>query len=122
MLTVVKQQKLEKRHCRIRKKIVGTPKRPRLSLHRSHLNLWAQVIDDMSERTLFSSSTFELSSRGKNKKQNGNLEGAKKFGAHFAEELKKKKITQIVFDRGGYPYHGRVRAFAEVLRENGIQF
>ncbi len=122
MLTALRQEQLNKRHVRIRKKVSGTPERPRLSLHRSHLNLFAQVIDDIAERTLFSSSTLQLSSRSKDKKQNGNLEGAKKFGAHLAEELKKKKITQIVFDRGGFSYHGRVQAFAEALREGGIQF
>lgn len=122
MLAEVREQKLKRRHLRVRKKIIGTPERPRLSVHRSHLNLFAQAIDDLEERTLFSSSTLNSALRAKSKKQMGNIEGAKKFGAHLAEELKKKKITQIVFDRGGYSYHGRVRALAEALRENGIQF
>ena len=122
MLAELKQEKLIKRHLRIRKKVVGTPERPRLSVRRSHLNLFAQAIDDLSERTVFSSSTLEPSFRGKEKKQWGNIAGAKKFGVYLAEKLKKKNITQIVFDRGGRPYHGRVRVLAEVLRENGIQF
>ena len=86
------------------------------------MNLFAQVIDDFAERTLFSSTTLEPSFRGKEKKQFGNIDGAKQFGAYLAEKLKKKKITRIVFDRGGRPYHGRVQVLAETLRENGIQF
>jgi len=122
MLAELKQERLIKRHLRVRKKVVGTPERPRLSVRRSHLNLFAQAIDDLSERTVFSSSTLEPSFRGKEKKQLGNIVGAKKFGTYLAEKLKKKNITQIVFDRGGRPYHGRVKALAETLRENGIQF
>ena len=122
MLTGLKEEKLRRRHHRIRKKITGTSERPRLSLHRSHLNLFAQAINDLVERTLFSSSTLQPSLRGKGKNNWGNVAGAKTFGAHLAAELKKKKITHIVFDRGGHPYHGRVRALAEALRENGIQF
>ena len=122
MLAEQKKEKLARRHFRIRKKVVGTPERPRLSVRRSHLNLFAQMIDDFAERTIFSSSTMEPGFRGKEKKQCGNVEGAKKFGAYLAEKLKKKKITSVVFDRGGRPYHGRIRTLAETLRENGIQF
>lgn len=122
MLTDVREEKLRRRHRRIRKKVSGISERPRLSLHRSHLNLFAQVIDDVRESTILSASTLESGFRGKEKKQCGNIEGAKKFGAYLAEKLKKKKIAQIVFDRGGRPYHGRVRTVAETLRENGIQF
>ncbi len=122
MLAELRQEKLLKRHLRVRKRVIGTPERPRLSVRRSHLNLFAQVIDDLAERTVFSSSTLEPGFRGKEKKQWGNIIGAKKFGAYLAEKLKKKNITRIVFDRGGRPYHGRVRVLAETLRENGIQF
>ena len=122
MLSELREDQLQKRHWRVRKKVFGTPDRPRLSLHRSHLNLYVQAIDDLKERTLCSSSTSKLGFRGKEKGQGGNLEGAKKFGAHFAEILKKQKVHAIVFDRGGYPYQGRVRAFAEALRESGIKF
>ncbi|MBI4372322.1 MAG: 50S ribosomal protein L18 [Candidatus Omnitrophica bacterium] len=122
MLAEIREQQLKKRHFRVRKKLVGTSERPRLAVHRSHLNLFVQAIDDLGERTLFSSSTLSSALRGKSKKQLGNVEGARKFGAHLADELKKKKITQIVFDRGGYAYHGRIQALAEALRENGIQF
>ncbi len=122
MLAQFKQERLLKRHLRVRKKVIGTPERPRLSVRRSHLNLFAQAVDDLGERTVFSSSTLEPGFRGKEKKQWGNITGAKKFGAYLAEKLKKKNITRIVFDRGGRPYHGRVRTLAETLRENGIQF
>lgn len=122
MFTAIREEKLRRRHRQIRKKIIGTAERPRIGVHRSHLNLYAQVVDDLAERTLFSSSTLQSAVRGKEKKQLGNIEGAKKFGVHLATELKKYKISKIVFDRGGYAYHGRVRAFAESLRENGIEF
>jgi len=122
MFTQLREERLRNRHLRVRKKVSGTPERPRLSLHRSHLNLFAQVIDDLAEHTLLSSSTSAKQFRGKERKQCGNVEGAKKFGAYLAEELKKKKIARIVFDRGGFAYHGRIRAFAEALRENGIAF
>ncbi|MBI4368245.1 MAG: 50S ribosomal protein L18 [Candidatus Omnitrophica bacterium] len=122
MLTAMKEAALEKRHFRIRRKVIGSPERPRLSVHRSHLNLFVQLVDDLAERTLFSSSTLKTDFRGKGRQQFGNIEGAKKFGAFLAEELKKKKITQVVFDRGGYAYHGRIKVFAEALRQNGIQF
>ena len=119
MLTQIKEEKLQKRHFRIRKKISGLPERPRLTVKRSHLNLIIQVVDDLAERTLFSSSTVKL---GNEKRQWGNIEGSKKFGAYVAGELKKKKINQIVFARGGRQYHGRIKAFADTLRENGIKF
>ena len=122
MLTVIRETKLNIRHRRIRKKVTGIPERPRLSVHRSHLNLYAQVVDDLKEHTLLSSSTLQTGFRGKEKKQMGNVETAKKFGVYLAAELKKKKITRIVFDRGGYAYHGRIQAFADALREGGVEF
>ncbi len=118
MLTAIKEEKLKKRHLRIRKKVSGTPERPRLTVKRSHLNLSVQVVDDLAEKTFYSASTISLTE----KKQLGNIEGSKKFAVHVAEQLKKKKINQIVFDRGGRQYHGRIKAFAETLRENGIKF
>ncbi len=119
MLTRIKEEKLQKRHLRVRKKVSGLPERPRLTVKRSHLNLIIQVVDDVAEKTLFSSSTVKL---GNEKRQWGNIEGSKKFGVYVAGELKKKKINQIVFDRGGRQYHGRIKAFADTLRENGIKF
>lgn len=119
MLTQIKKEKLQKRHFRVRKKIAGSLERPRLTVKRSHLNLIIQVVDDQDEKTLFSASTVNLADQ---KKQLGNIEGSKKFGVYVSGELKKRKINTIVFDRGGRPYHGRIKAFAETLRENGIVF
>ena len=121
MLTQLREAQLKKRHLRLRKKVNGTAERPRLSVHRSHLNLFAQAIDDLTEKTILASSTLNAELRKSKKSKWGNIEGAKLFGKFLAEELKKKKITQVVFDRGGWPYHGRLRALAETLRENGIQ-
>lgn len=121
MLTLVREQQLKKRHSRLRKKISGTPERPRLAVHRSHLNLSVQVVDDLAERTLFSSSTAALKAVQGKKKQYGNIEGSKEFGKFLAGELKKKNINRVVLDRGGWQYHGRIQAFADALRENGIQ-
>ena len=123
MLTQLREEKLQVRHLRVRKKVSGTAERPRLSVHRSHLHLYVQVVDDMADRTLCSASTLDPDFRSKEKKkQFGNIGSSKHFGVYVAEKLKKAKITRIVFDRGGYPYHGRIRMLAEALRENGIQF
>ena len=122
MSAQLKLERFEKRKLRVRKKISGTVERPRLNLRRSHLNLFVQAIDDVAERTLFSASTLSSKVRAMKRKQWGNVEAASSFGAWVAEELRKKQITRIVFDRGGRTYHGRVQAFAEALRKGGIQF
>lgn len=122
LTTALREEKLKKRHARVRKRVVGTLERPRVCVHRSHLNFYVQIVDDFGERSLFSGSTLQSGFRGKEKKQAGNIEATKKFGAFIAQELKKKKVTKIVFDRGGYAFHGRIKAFAEALRENGIEF
>jgi large subunit ribosomal protein L18 len=122
MLTEIKRQKNRARHVRSRKKVIGTVERPRLHVFRSHLHLYAQAIDDMEERTLCTSSTQSAELKKKKKKQWGNVAASKEFGVHMAELLKKKKINRIVFDRAGRPFQGRLRAFAQSLRDNGIQF
>ena len=122
MLQIFKYQKRKNRQYRSRKKLFGSQERPRLHVQRTHLHLYAQAIDDYQERTLAASSTLSPELRKKNKKQWGNVESAKEFGKHLAELLKQKKIEQIVFDCSGFPYHGRLRAFAEALRESGIRF
>ena len=122
MLTQAREQKLKKRHAHLRKKLTGTPERPRLAVHRSHLNLSVQVVDDLAEKTLLSSSTLNFKPAAGKRKQYGNIAGSKEFGAFLAGELKKKAIERVVFDRGGWQYHGRIQAFADALRENGIQF
>ena len=110
-----------KRHGRIRKKLFGTPERPRLAVHRSLKNIYVQVVDDMQSRTLYSFSTADkkfLENAGKSTK----VQKAEKLGKFFAGELKQKGIQKVAFDRGGYQYHGRVKALADSLRQAGIDF
>ena len=107
-----------KRHVRVRGKISGTPERPRLNVFRSNANIYAQIIDDVNGVTLVSANTLEKEFEG----TAGNCEAAKKVGTVLAERAKAKGIEQVVFDRGGYVYHGRVAALAEGAREGGLQF
>ena len=106
------------RHVRVRGKISGTPERPRLNVFRSNANIYAQIIDDVNGVTLVSANTLEKDFEG----ATGNVEAAKKVGAILAERAKAKGIEQVVFDRGGYIYHGRVAALAEGAREAGLKF
>ena len=107
------------RHKRIRENLHGTAERPRLNVFRSNANITAQVIDDDKGITLVSASTLEKELKITN---GGNVEAAKKIGEEIAKRAKKAKITKVVFDRGGYLYHGRVAALAEAARENGLEF
>ena len=106
-----------RRHARVRNKISGTATCPRLNVFRSNSNIFAQIIDDEKGVTLVSSSSVELKI-----KNGGNIEGAKLVGKDIATKAKKNKIEKIVFDIGGYLYHGRVKALAEAARENGLEF
>lgn len=105
-----------RRHARVRKTISGTAECPRLNVFRSNKEIYAQVIDDVKGITLVSSSSKNLKVNG------GNIEGAKIVGKDIASKCKKAKIEKVVFDRGGYLYHGRVAALAEAARENGLEF
>ena len=107
-----------KRHSRVRSKISGTAERPRLSVFRSENHIYAQVIDDVAGTTLVSASTVEKSFEG----SGSNIEAAKKIGALVAERALQKGIEEVVFDRGGYIYHGRVQALADGAREAGLKF
>ena len=107
------------RHNRIRKDLMGTSERPRLNVFRSNANITAQIIDDEKGVTLVSASSLEKELKIAN---GGNVEAAKLIGAEIAKRAKKAKITKVVFDRGGYLYHGRVKALAEAARENGLEF
>ena len=107
-----------KRHNRVRGKISGTPERPRLCVFRSENHIYAQVIDDVAGNTLVSASTVEKGFEG----LGSNCDAAKKVGATVAERALKKGIEEVVFDRGGYIYHGRVKALAEGAREGGLKF
>jgi large subunit ribosomal protein L18 len=112
-----KKDKRIRRHLRIRKKISGTPERPRLSVFKSNNHLYAQVIDDVQGRTLVSASTLEFRDLKASRK-----EKISKLAEVLAERLKEKQINKIVFDRGGFSYKGRIKIFAEKLREKGIEF
>ncbi len=107
-----------KRHIRVRGKISGTAERPRLNVFRSNANIYAQIIDDVNGVTLVSANTLEKGFEG----AAGNAEAAKKVGTVLAERAKAKGIEEVVFDRGGYVYHGRVAALAEGAREGGLKF
>ena len=107
-----------KRHKRVRAKVSGTPERPRLNVFRSEKNIYAQVIDDVNGVTLCSASSVEKGFEG----SGANKEGARKVGLAVAERAKAKGISEVVFDRGGYVYHGRVQELAEGAREGGLEF
>ena len=106
------------RHTRVRTKISGTAERPRLDVFRSSKHIYAQIIDDASGKTLVSESTVEKDFDG----YGGNKEAAKKVGQRVAEKALAAGITNVVFDRGGYIYHGRVKELAEGAREGGLKF
>jgi large subunit ribosomal protein L18 len=111
----------QKKHLRIRKNILGTAERPRLAVYRSLNHMYAQLIDDVSGNTLVAASTLETPLKGK--KENGsNTEAAHKVGKLLAEKALKKGVKEVVFDRGGLIYHGRVKALAEGAREAGLIF
>ncbi|MFM9281632.1 50S ribosomal protein L18 [Paenibacillus jiagnxiensis] len=110
-----------RRHLRVRKKITGTAARPRLNVFRSSKHIYAQLIDDVAGVTLAAASTVdkELSGEIKN---GGSVEAARKVGELVAKRAKEKGVSGIVFDRGGYLYHGRIQALAEAAREAGLEF
>ena len=116
--TVNKKAMRLHRHVRVRGKISGTPECPRLNVFRSNANIYAQIIDDVNGVTLVSANTLEKNFEG----ATGNAEAAKKVGLVLAERAKEKGINVVVFDRGGYLFHGRVAALAEGAREGGLEF
>ena len=107
-----------KRHMRVRNKISGTAERPRLNVFRSNKNIYAQIIDDLSGKTLAAASTLDKEIEG----NGSNKEAAKKVGKLVAKRAADKGITEVVFDRGGYVYHGRVKELADGAREGGLKF
>ena len=116
-----RQEARLKRRKRIRKKISGSPERPRLSVFRSSKHIYAQVIDDLNGLTLVAASTLNPEIRGQEKVK-GKMEDAKRVGKMLADKAKAQGITKVVFDRNGFLYHGRVRAFATAAREAGLEF
>ncbi|HEY8495890.1 MAG TPA: 50S ribosomal protein L18 [Limnochordales bacterium] len=111
----------KRRHMRLRRKIQGTPERPRLSVYRSLKHMYAQVIDDTRGHTLVAASTLDPELRGRLEKT-GNVDAAREVGRLLGQRALSKGITKVVFDRGGNRYHGRVRALAEGAREAGLEF
>jgi len=109
-------------HKRIRTKISGSSERPRLCVYRSSRYMYAQIVDDSRGKTLAAASTIEKDLRGECKKGTGNIEASKLVGKAIAERAKSKGIEAVVFDRGGYLYHGRIKAVAEAARESGLKF
>ena len=107
-----------RRHARVRRKISGTPERPRLCVYRSNTNLYVQIIDDVAGNTIVSASTLDKEVKTKH----ANKEAAKEVGALIAKKATAKKIKSVVFDRGGYVYHGVVKELAEAAREGGLEF
>lgn len=110
-----------RRHRILRKKVIGTGQKPRLCVKRSNKNLYAQLVDDMKGRSLFSLST-NMPDLKKKIAYGGNVEAARLLGEEFAKKAKGKGFNKIIFDRAGYLYHGRVKAFAEAARKNGLVF
>ena len=115
-----KNQKRGFSHDRIRKKLQGTAERPRLNVYRSLNHIYVQVVDDLNGKTLVSASTAE--GKKEDRRTGGNLAAAKAIGKAIAERAKAKGVSKVVFDRGGYIYHGRVKALADAAREAGLQF
>ena len=118
---ISKNEIRERVHIRIRKKLKGTTERPRLTVFRSTAHIYAQVIDDSKGVTLVAASSTEKSADG-GKSTGGNLTAAKEIGKRVAERAKENGINKVVFDRGGYIYHGRVKALADAAREAGLEF
>jgi large subunit ribosomal protein L18 len=119
MASLTRREARQRRHRRVRKKVFGTPERPRLCVYKSLRHIYIQVIDDVAGRTIVSASTLDPSFNGTGR---CNIASAKRAGELIAERALEQGIEQVVFDRGGYPYHGRVKALAEAARERGLKF
>lgn len=118
LLKADKNKIRQKRHLRIRSHIHGTAERPRLNVFRSLAHIYVQIIDDDKQITLTAASSMDKDFKG----NGGNIEGAKLVGAAIAKKALAAGITEVVFDRGGYIYHGRIKALAEAAREGGLKF
>ena len=120
-MSAQKENARKKRHIRVRKKVTGTPDRPRLNVFRSVKHIYVQLIDDYSRRTLVAASSIDKELKGK-MSTGGNIEAAKTVGQLVARRAADKGVKKIVFDRGGYLYHGRIKALADAAREGGLEF
>lgn len=121
MITLRKRNEIRQRvHTRIRSKVTGSAERPRLNVYRSLNHIYTQLIDDANGVTIASAST--VAKKGTEQKAGGNVEAAKAVGKAIAEKAQEKGIKKVVFDRGGYLYHGRIKALADAAREAGLEF
>ena len=120
-MNVNKKEPRKKRHLRVRKKVTGTAERSRLNVFRSIKHIYAQVIDDSSGKTIVSASSLDKEIKGK-VKSGGNIDSAKIVGQLVAKRAVDKGINTVVFDRGGYLFHGRIKALADSARESGLKF
>jgi len=120
-LSLSKEEARKARHTRVRKKVTGTPEKPRMNIFRSVNHIYVQLIDDYSSKTLAAASSIDKELKGKIG-TGGNIEAAKTVGQLVARRALDKGIKKIVFDRSGYLYHGRIRALAEAAREGGLEF
>jgi len=116
-----KRARLERRHLRVRRRVDGTPERPRLNVYRSLKHIYAQIVDDVAGRTLIEASTRSKDLKGALAKT-GNRDAAAKVGALLAERAKQAGITAVCFDRGGRRFHGRIKALADAARKGGLKF
>ena len=116
-----KDEQRRRIHSRVRTRVTGTPERPRLCVYRSLGHIYAQIIDDRNGRTLVSASSVDKETK-KGLKGGGNIAAAKVIGKAIADRAKAAGVSKVVFDRGGYKYHGRVKALADAAREAGLQF
>lgn len=122
-MTINRKNLVQRRHLRIRKKVHGTPERPRLAVFRSNLHIYAQIIDDVAQHTLVAASTLDKELREKLKDSStSNCSASAEVGKLIAQRALSKGIDKVVFDRGGNLYHGRVKALADAARESGLNF
>ena len=120
-MTTNRKAIVQKRHYRLRRNLMGSPEQPRLAVYRSVKHIYAQIIDDVSQKTLAAASSMDADFR-KNHKHGGNIDAAKLIGKLVAERALKAGLSEVVFDRGGNIYRGRVAALADAAREAGLQF
>ena len=120
-MALTKAEHRIRRHRRVRKKVMGTAERPRLAVFRSQAHIYAQLIDDDQGRTLCAASSLDKDLKGA-LKSGANLAAAKAVGQKIAERAKEKGVSAVVFDRGGFQYHGRIKALADAAREAGLKF
>jgi large subunit ribosomal protein L18 len=119
-MNINKNETRKQRHVRVRKKVFGTTERPRLNVYRSNKNISVQIIDDTRGHTLVAASSTDASLKGS--ANGGNIAGAQAVGKLIAEKAQAAGVSKVVFDRGGYLYHGRIKALADAAREGGLDF